>query len=119
MSYQDRLYDFRGQWDAPSRCGLKIVAKKDDTIVILSELFEDNPGTSVASFIARLATVIVKEFGIDPGKTRFIEHCPDRGSKLDHYQESFDLVRLRWDGEQYADPEWVRITKNAVDEMVR
>ena len=86
--------------------------------MIVSELFEDNPGTSVTGFIARLATVIVKEFGLDPEKTRFIEHCPDRGSKLDHYRESFDLVRLLWDGEQYTDPEWVRITKNAMDEMI-
>lgn len=76
MSYQDRLFDFKGQWGAPSRCGLKIVQKKDETIVIASELFEENPGTSVTSFIAGLATVIVKEFGLDPGKTLFIEHCP-------------------------------------------
>ena len=98
--------------------GVVVSDKNDKTIVIVSELFKDNPGTSVTSFIAGLATVIVKEFGLDPGKTRFIEHCPDRGSKLDHYQESFDLVRLRWEGEQYADPEWVRITKDTVDEMI-
>jgi hypothetical protein len=118
MSYMERMFDFEGQWDAPSRCGLKIVTKKDETIVIVSELFENNPGTSVTSFIARLATIIVKKFGIDPANTRFIEHCPDRGSKLDHYQESFDLVRLRWDGTQYNDPEWKRITKDVVDEMI-
>ncbi len=118
MSYTDRMFDFKGQWDAPSRCGLKIIAKNDGNVVIVTELFENNPGTSVTSFIAGLATVIVKEFGLEPEKTRFIEHCPDRGSKLDHYQESFDLVRLRWDGEWYADPEWVRITKHGVDEMI-
>ena len=118
MSYMDRSYDFKGQWDAPSRCGLKIAAGNDRSIVIISELFEDNPGTSVTSFIARLATLIVNEFGLDPERTLFVEHCPDRGSKLDHYRESFDLVRLRWDGRQYGDPEWERITKQAVDEMI-
>lgn len=118
MSYQDRIYDFKGLWDAPSRCGLKIVAKNGAPVVIVSELFEENPGTSVTGFIDRLATVIVKEFGLDPETTRFIEHCPDRGSKLDHYRESFDLVRLRWDGARYADPEWKRIAKSDVDEMI-
>jgi hypothetical protein len=118
MSYMERMFDYKGEWDAPSRCGLKIVTKKDETIVIVSELFEANPGTSVTSFIAGLATIIVKEFGLDPAKTRFIEHCPDRGSKLDHYRESFDLVRLRWDGTQYGDPEWERIPKTAVDTMI-
>lgn len=118
MSYQDTRYDFRGQWDAPSRCGLKIVAKNEGNVVIVTELFENNPGTSITGFIARLATIIVKEFGLDPETTRFIEHCPDRGSKLDHYREAFDLVRLRWDGKQYTDPEWERITKNNVDEML-
>jgi hypothetical protein len=117
MSYMDRTYEFKGQWGAPSRCGLKIVTGKDRSIVIASELFEDNPGTSVTSFIAPLATLIVKEFGLDPVRTLFIEHCPDRGSKLDHYRESFDLVRLRWDGTEYRDPDWERITKQAVDDM--
>jgi hypothetical protein len=119
MNYMDRVYDYRGEWDTPSRCGLKIVIKGDEGIVIVSELFEENPGTSVTGFIAGLATVIVNEFGLDPEKTRFIEHCPDRGSKLDHYQESFDLVRLRWNGSRFADPEWERITQESVDEMIR
>ncbi len=118
MSYIDRSFEFKGEWDAPSRCGLRIVSSSGRSVVIVSELFEDNPGTSVTSFIARLATRIVQEFGLDPATTLFIEHCPDRGSKLDHYRESFDLVRLRWDGTAYADPEWERITKEAVDEMI-
>jgi hypothetical protein len=118
MSYIDTMYDFKGQWDAPSRCGLKIVEKKDGPIVIISELFEDNPGTSVTTFIASLATIIVREFGLDPETCAFIEHCPDRGSKLDHYRESFDRVRLRWDGARYADPEWENVTKEMVDGMI-
>ena len=119
MSYMDRTYDFKGQWDAPSRCGLKIVGTKEGHVVIVTELFEENPGTSVTGFIERLATVIVKEFGLDPDTTVFVEHCPDRGSKLDHYRQSFDRVRLGWDGAKYDGPEWERITKEAVDKMLR
>ena len=69
MIYMDRTYDFKGQWDAPSRCGLKIVTGKDGSIVIVTELFEENPGTSVTGFIARLATQVVKEFGLDPARS--------------------------------------------------
>ena len=33
-NYQDQLYHFNGLWDLPSICGLKIVKKEDNTIII-------------------------------------------------------------------------------------
>jgi hypothetical protein len=119
MNYMDEIYDFKGRLDISSRCGLKIVAKPAANIVIITELSEDNPGTSVTECSANLASQIVRDFNLDPEKTTFIEHYPDRGSKLDHYKETFDIVRFRRDGAGFSDPEWERVGRAAVDEMIR
>jgi hypothetical protein len=63
--------------------------------------------------------LVVKDFDLDPGKLLFIEHCPDRGSRLEHYRESFDIVRFRWDGTCFNDPEWESVKKQDVDELIR
>jgi hypothetical protein len=119
MDYSDRIFDFKGRWDAPSRCGLKIVKKQERHIAIVTELFEDNPGTSITEFNTELAAIIIKEFNLDPEKLLFIEHNPDRGSKLDHYQESFEIVRFQRNGARFCDPEWERISRDRVDELIR
>jgi len=119
MNYVDHIFEFKGRWDVPSRCGLKIVKNQDRHVVVVTELFEANPGTSVTEFSKELAAIIVREFSLDPAKLLFIEHNPDRGSKLDHYKESFDLVRFRRDGSRFSDPEWERIGRERVDELIR
>lgn len=118
MNYSDSIFEFRGRWDAPSRCGLKIVKNQDRHVVIVTELFEENPGTSVTEFNAELAAIIVREFSLDPHKLIFIEHCPDRGSKLDHYKETFDIVRFSLEGARFTDPEWERVGREKVDILI-
>ncbi len=119
MNYIDNIFDFKGLWDAPSRCGLRVIKKQDRHIVVVTELFEENPGTSITEFNTELAAIIVGEFGLDPEKLIFIEHNQDRGSKLDHYKESFDLVRFRRDGSRFSDPDWERIGRERVDDLIR
>ncbi|HNW26846.1 MAG TPA: hypothetical protein PKN50_00080 [Spirochaetota bacterium] len=114
----DSTFEFKGRWDAPSRCGLKVVKKQDRHIVIVTELFEENPGTSITEFNTELAAIISREFSLDPDKLLFIEHNPDRGSKLDHYQESFDIVHFQRNGGRFSDPEWERVTRDRVDELI-
>src|SRR4030042_1235067 len=119
MKYVDQIHDYKGQWDVPSRCGLKIVRKHDRDIVIATELFEENPGTSITNVSAQLAADIVHTYGLDPGRLLFIEHCSDRGSRLEHFRESFDIVHLKWDGTRFGDPDWESISRERVDEMIR
>ena len=45
--YFDEIFDFAGQWDMPSKCGLKILKKKKKVIVVVTELYQDKSGTSV------------------------------------------------------------------------
>jgi len=119
MDYVDQIYHFKGMWDAISRCGLKIIKKPDRHIVIATELYEENPGTSVTEYNTGLAALIVNEFSLDPEKLVFIEHCPDRGSRLEHYRQTFDIVRFQRDGSGFSNPAWERISRQDVDEMIR
>lgn len=117
--YMDRHYDFRGQWDSPSRCGLKVVKRKDGKLMaIATEIYRQNPGTAVTEWVAPLATQIMKEYGVTPGSFIFIEHTPDLKSKLTFYGETFDLVSFGWDGDNLVSPEWKRLDRETIDAMM-
>jgi hypothetical protein len=114
----DREYHFKGKWDVPGVCGLKVVQKQKKTIVIATNLYEHNPGTSISRWSAQLATSICTDLKIDPAHLVFIEHNPDRNSKLDFYKETFDVIEFDRDGDQFINPRWTRISKKEVDNML-
>jgi hypothetical protein len=117
--YFDVIYEFKGQWDVLSRCGLKKIDKSDKTIVIATELYAENPGTSVTSFCAQLAGMICKEHSILPEKLVFIVHDPDSKSKLSFMNGFFYKVDLFWDGNKFTQPKWNQIDKTEVDNMMK
>lgn len=117
-SWIDTVYTFKGQWDVESRCGLKVARREGRHVFVVTELFTENPGTSVTNFCAQLATLLLVEYQVPPEEFVYVEHCPDRGSRLEHYQETFDRVSLTWDGERFTDPEWQRMTKKEALELV-
>ena len=117
--YMDQYYDYKGQWDSPSRCGLRIIKRKDGKLlVIVTEIYRQNPGTAVTEWIAPLATGIMKEYKSSPENLIFIEHSPDLKSKLTFYGETFDAVTFDWDGVTLVSPKWTRLTREEVDAMM-
>jgi len=116
--YIDEIYEFKGLWDVPSFCGLKIVVKDDKTIIIATELYDSNPGSSVTSWVDKLATELVFKNQIDHYNLIFIEHSPDRKSNLEFYKETFDKVSFDWDGDKFTSPKWNRMTKEEVDKLI-
>ncbi len=118
-NYIDEIFEFTGLWDMPSKCGLKIERQKDKVIVIVTDLYHENPGSSVTEFCARLANIIIKEKDIDPKKLVFIHHSPDLGSKYEFFTESFELVDFKTKDGQLSEPGWTEISKNKVEEMLR
>lgn len=114
----DREYHFKGKWDVPGICGLKVAQKPGKTIVIATNLYENNPGTSISRWSAQLATAICNELRIDPSQLVFIEHNPDRHSKLEFYKETFDIVDFVWESDSFTNPSWKRISKKEVDAML-
>jgi hypothetical protein len=117
--YMDRYFDFPGQWDSPSRCGLKIVNRKDGkTLAIATEIYRQNPGTPVTEWVAPLATLVMNSVSEKPENFIFIEHTPDMGSKLAFYEETFDQVTFEWDGTRLTSPKWTRLTVEQVNAMM-
>lgn len=88
-SYYDEIFPFKGQWDMPSCCGLKIRERDGQTYVIVTELYQENPGTSVTYAGQSLAEQICKEKGLDIGSIVYIECNPDTNSKLSFYDEEY------------------------------
>jgi hypothetical protein len=64
QDYYDEIFPFKGEWDMPSACGLKIRTKGDKTFVIVTELYQENPGSSVTYAGISLAEQICKEMGL-------------------------------------------------------
>ena len=117
--YFEEVYEFNGLWDVASRCGLKIVQKNDKTIVIATELYAENPGTSVTNFSAQLAGIIIRKYNIAHENLIFIVHDPEAKSKLTFMNEHFYRVDFDWDGTKFMSPKWSQIEKNTVDDLIK
>lgn len=88
-NYYDELFPFRGQWDMESLCGLKIKQVDGRTYVIVTELYQDNPGTSVTYAGQSLCDQICEAKGLDPAGIVYLECNPDTNSKLSFYDEEY------------------------------
>ncbi|MDR3266395.1 MAG: hypothetical protein LBT24_02370 [Tannerella sp.] len=87
--YYDEIFNFRGQWDMPSSCGLKIINENNSTYMIVTELYQDNPGTSVTYAGYSLAKQICDNKSLSINEIFYIECNPDTDSKLSFYDEEF------------------------------
>jgi hypothetical protein len=108
-NFTEEIYYFSGQWEMPSLCGLMIRKKGTGNLVLLTEMYEENPGSSVTGMIEMLATRIVKERGLEPANTEFIVHNPERSSRYEFFAETFYRAEMKWDGEQYIGLRWVKL----------
>lgn len=106
----DEIFNFKGLWDVPSKCGLRILQKKEKYTVIVSELYKENPGTSVTQASCLLAKQICEKFDIPKSKISYIEHNPDMNSKLSFYDEEFFLVDFDIINEEFKNPKWKQLT---------
>ena len=89
--YHDEIFDFLGLWDMPSRCGLKILLR-EKPVVIVTELYQDNPGTSVTAAGKSLAEQICRAKGLCLDEIMYLQCNPGTGSKLSFYDEELFLA---------------------------
>ncbi|MCL2596968.1 MAG: hypothetical protein FWD66_04775 [Paludibacter sp.] len=87
--YYDEIFDFNGQWDTPSKCGLKIIENKGVTFVVVTELYQNNPGTSVTYAGQSLRNQICKAKGLNSLKIKYLECTPNTNSVLSFYDEQY------------------------------
>jgi len=87
--YYDEIFKFAGLWEQPSACGLKILDGNGQKVVVVTELYQDNPGTSVTAAGFSLAQQICEQKGLSINDIIYIECKPDTNSKLSFYDEDF------------------------------
>ena len=90
--YFDEIFEFKGEWDMPSTCGLKIRSLDGKPCVIVTELYQDNPGTSVTYAGKKLAEQICEAKGLNLSDIVYVECNPNTNSKLSFYDEEFFQV---------------------------
>jgi hypothetical protein len=113
--YIDEIFHFKGEWEMPSLCGLQIRRREGGTQVILTEMYEENPGNSVTGMVERVAMEVVKKYDISPEKAEFIVHNPQRGNKYEFFAETFYKATMKWDGERYRGVEWEKLEGSTID----
>lgn len=92
--YYDEIFEFAGQWDMPSSCGLKIRRHGGRCYVIVTELYQENPGTSITYAGRSLAEQICRAKGLDLSEITYVECAPDTNSKLSFYDEEYFEVNF-------------------------
>ena len=95
--YYDEIFSFKGQWDMPSTCGLKIREIDGINYVIVTELYQDNPGSSVTYTGKYLAEQICEAKGLDLNKIKYWECNRNTNSKLSFYDEEYFEVDFNAD----------------------
>ena len=116
--YYDEIFDFKGQWDAPSKCGLKTIVNKGKTIVVVTELYQDNPGTSVTYTGYSLFHQICAHKGFTASDVIYIECNPDTNSKLSFYDEEFYEVIFPVSNEGVGTPTYRKLSANEITTLL-
>lgn len=107
--YYDEIFPFKGQWDMPSSCGLKIREFGDKKVIIVTELYQDNPGTSVTYAAESLVKQICEAKGLGMDEIIYVECNPDTNSKLSFYDEEY--FEVDFSGET---PAYRQLTKDEI-----
>ena len=89
--YYDEIFPFAGQWDMPSACGLKTTHKDGKTYIITTELYQENPGTSITYAGGSLIKQICEKKGLDMQSIIYIECNPNTVSPQTHYDVFYQI----------------------------
>jgi len=115
----DILFDFEGLWGIASKCGLKHVCNGGKDIIVVSELYKDNPGTSITQVSTSLAMQICKKFNIDFEDLIYIEHSPDMNSRLSFYNENYYLVEFSIQDDRLSNPKYKKLSEEELNSFIQ
>ena len=116
---KSQIFEFEGLWGIHSKCGLRILKREQHHIVIVSELYKDNLGTSIAQVSASLAMQICRIYDLDYNKLIYIEHNPAMDSKLSFYDEELYLVHFNISNDNLLySHSWERLNNEQMDKYL-
>ena len=97
QKYYDEIFHFEGLWGLPSACGLKIIDKGNKKTVIVTELYQENPGTSITAAGYVLAKQICEKKELFLPEINYLECTPNTNSVLSFYDEQYFEVTFHDD----------------------
>ncbi|HPX79880.1 MAG: hypothetical protein GX281_02830 [Bacteroidales bacterium] len=114
----DEVFEFKGKWDVPSKCGLKILDHKGTPVVVATELYNHNPGSSVTYAGGLLLKQICEAKDLDPDKVIYIECNPDTHSRLSFFQEEYFRVTFENKDGELLNPVYEKLTDTQIKELI-
>lgn len=110
------------------RCRLQIYDLKEGdkkglmhlrpVVVVISDVSGSN--MSVKSCTSHIATLVAKEFKIDPHRMLWIEYYPENRYGVDEIKvipERFDAVEFTWHEDKAIQPKWRALKPPLLDEI--
>ena len=116
--YYDEIFDFAGQWDMPSKCGLKLIQRGDTTIILTTELYQDNPGSSITYTGGSLIKQVCDAKKLDINKITYIECNPDTHSKLSFYDEEMFRVKVDLQDGMPTNLQYEQLTQDEIKNLL-
>lgn len=116
--YYDEIFQFDGQWDMPSACGLKTIRKEGKTYIITTELYQENPGTSITYAGGSLIKQICDRKNLDINSIIYIECNPNTNSKLSFYDEEMFEVSYQLEDGMPVNLNYRQLSKDEIQKIV-
>lgn len=116
--YYDELFDFEGEWNLRSKCGLRVKDYDGKKVVIVTELYQDNPGSSITYGAGSLLQQICDAKGYDYKDVIYIECNPDTSSKLSFYDEEFFFTEFEIVDGKLINPKYRRLTDEEIRNII-
>lgn len=102
-----------GKWD--SRCRIRIFRPHPEQIVVIASDLGEDSGTSITNCADSLATLIVRDFCLDPDLLLWIEHYPRNREK--YPQAEFSRVHITWNGRKATQVRWSPMSQQEAEAL--
>jgi len=94
---------------------LKIITNGNKKVVIVTELYQDNPGTSVTAAGISLAQQICKDKRLNINDILYFECKPNTNSKLSFYNEDYFEVTFT---EEFTQPKYRKLSQEEMQYLL-
>jgi len=115
----DEIYTWTGfgngfcNWD--SRCRIRIFRPHPEQIVVIASDLGQDSGTSITNCADHLATLVVRDFALDPTLLLWIEHYPC--NRQEDPQVEFSRVHFSWSGRKATKARWSPMSQQEAEAL--
>lgn len=111
MLIDDTIFHYKGFGNCDSQCRIRIYQTLDKTVVIATEL-DENEGTSITNVCERLIKEVCQCYELPFQKTIWIEHYPPDG--VIERDDTYSVAGINFPGKA----SWSHIARERVEELI-